>query len=183
LISNVTNNYLNIAEQKNRGIDLTVDYARDLPWDTKLSVELQSTWQLKDTTALFADTVVDSNGFVGDPDWTGQLVFTLEKGDLTGYWGIDMIGKASDAEDYADHSTAGTTFYKVHTEFVAYHNISVEKKFDKWTLLGGVANLFGEDPPQVTQAQGNYNMVGRSVLASQYDYIGRRLFVRMTAKF
>jgi iron complex outermembrane receptor protein len=183
LIADVTDNYLNIASQKNRGIDLTVNYARDLPWDTKLSVELQSTWQLKDTTALFADTIVDSNGFVGDPDWTGQLNFTLEKGDWTGYWRVDMIGKASDSEDYADHNTAGTTFYKIHTEFTAYHSVSVMKKFDDWTLMGGVANLFGEEPPQVTLAQGNYNTVGRSVLASQYDYIGRRLFVRMTAKF
>jgi iron complex outermembrane receptor protein len=47
----------------------------------------------------------------------------------------------------------------------------------------GVANLFDEAPPQVTMAQGNYNMVGRSVLASQYDYIGRRLFVRLESKF
>jgi len=183
LITDITDNYLNIASQKNRGIDLTVNYTRALPWDTKLSVELQSTWQLKDTTALFADTVVDTNGFVGDPDWTGQLNFTLEKGDWTGYWSVNMIGKASDAEDYVDHNTAGTTFYKVHTEFTAYHSVSLMKKFDDWTLMGGVANLFGEDPPQVTQSQGNYNMVGRSVLASQYDYIGRRLFVRMTAKF
>ncbi|WP_165184671.1 TonB-dependent receptor domain-containing protein [Caulobacter soli] len=183
LITTVTDNYLNIAEQKNRAIDLTVNYSRDMPWDTKLSVELQSTWQLKDTTALFADTVVDTNGFVGDPDWTGQLTFTLEKGDWTGYWGVDMIGKASDAETEADQNTAGTTFYKIHTEFTAYHNISLLKKFDNWTLMGGVANLFGEDPPQVTLQQGKYNTVGRSVLSSQYDYIGRRLFVRMTAKF
>ncbi|CAN5438701.1 TonB-dependent receptor [soil metagenome] len=183
LITNITNNYLNIASQKNTGIDLTVNYKRDLPWDTKLGVELQSTWQLKDTTALFAETVVDSNGFVGDPDWTGKLSFSLEKGDWTGFWGIDMIGKASDAENYADHNTASTLFYKVHTEFTAYHNISLMKKFDDWSVLGGVANVFGEDPPAMTQSQGNYNMVGSSVLSSQYDYIGRRLFVRIQAKF
>jgi len=183
LITSVTDNYLNIASQKNRGIDLTVNYGRDMPWDTRLSVELQSTWQLKDTTALFADTVVDSNGFVGDPDWTGQLNFTLEKGDWTGYWRVDMIGKGSDAETEPDQNAAGTTFYKIHTEFTAYHSLSLMKEFDDWSLMGGVANLFGEDPPQMTQSQGNYNMVGRSVLASQYDYLGRRLFVRMTAKF
>jgi iron complex outermembrane receptor protein len=183
LITTVTDNYLNIASQKNRGIDLTINYAHDLPWDSKLSVELQSTWQLEDTTALFADDVKDTNGFVGDPDWTGQLNFMVEKGDWTGFWRVDMIGKASDAETEADHNAAGTTFYKIHTEFTAYHSLSVQKEFDSWTLLGGVANLFGEDPPQVTLSQGNYSTVGRSVLASQYDYVGRRLFVRMTAKF
>jgi iron complex outermembrane receptor protein len=183
LIATVTDNYLNIASQVNRGLDLTVSYAHELPWSTRLNVDLQSTWQFKDTTALFADTIVDSNGFVGDPDWTGKLNFRLTKGEWTAYWGVDMIGKASDAEDYADSNAAKTTFYKIHTEFTAYHNVSLQKKFDDWTLLGGVANLFDEAPPQVTQTAGNYNMVGRSVLASQYDYIGRRMFVSIQAKF
>jgi hypothetical protein len=182
LIATVTDNYLNIASQVNRGLDLTVAYGQDLPWNTRLNVDLQSTWQFKDTTALFADTVVDSNGFVGDPDWTGKLNFRLTKGEWTAFWGVDMIGKASDAESYADSNAAKTTFYKIHTEFTAYHNVSLQKKFDEWTLLGGVANLFNEEPPQVTQNAGNYNMTGRSVLASQYDYIGRRVFLSMTGQ-
>jgi iron complex outermembrane receptor protein len=182
-IITITNNYLNIADQTNRGIDLTVRYATDLPWETKLTVDLQSTWQLKDTTALFADNVVDSNGFVGDPDWTGQLNFRLERGDVTAFWGVDMVGKASDAEDYADTAQSGAVKLKVHTEFTAYHNVSLQKKFDNVTLLGGVANLFDEAPPAVSQNAGNYNMTGYSVLSSQYDYIGRRVFVNITAKF
>ncbi|MBO9546754.1 TonB-dependent receptor [Caulobacter sp.] len=183
LVTTVTDNYLNIATQVNKGLDLTVNYGQDLPWDVRMDVELQSTWQFKDTTALFADTVVDSNGFVGDPDWTGQLNFRFTKGDWAALWGIDMVGKASDAEDYADSNTTKTTFYKIHTEFTAYHSLSLQKKFENFTVLGGVANLFDEAPPQVSQNAGNYNMVGRSVLASQYDYIGRRMFVSFQAKF
>ncbi|HQR91313.1 MAG TPA: TonB-dependent receptor, partial [Caulobacter sp.] len=183
LINSVTNNYLNIAEQANRGIDLTVRYGQELPWDSKLTVDLQTTWQLEDTTALFAGTTIDENGFVGDPDWTGQLNFRLTKGDWTGFWGIDMVGKASDAEDYADKNAAGTTFYKIHTEFTAYHSLSLQKKFDDWSILGGVANVFSEEPPAVSLGQGNYSTVGSSVLASQYDYFGRRLFVNITARF
>jgi len=183
LITRVTNNYINIAEQANRGIDLTVRYGQDLPWDSKLTVDLQSTWQLEDTTALFVGRTVDNNGYVGDPDWSGQLNFRLEKGEWTGFWGIDMIGKASDAERYATQNTAGTTFYKIHTEFTAYHSLSLQKKFDDWTLLTGVANVFNETPPALTLGQGRYNTVGSSVLASQYDYIGRRMFVNITARF
>ncbi len=183
LISTVTNNYLNIAEQSNRGIDLTVRYGQELPWDSKLTVDLQSTWQLEDTTALFAGTTIDDNGFVGDPDWTGQLNFRLTKGDWTGFWGIDMVGKASDAEDYDDRNTAGTSLYKIHTEFTAYHSVSLQKKFDDWSILGGVANVFNEAPPAVSLGQGDYDTVGGSVLSSQYDYFGRRLFVNITARF
>lgn len=183
LITSVTDNYINIAEQINRGIDLTVHYGQQLPWDVKMSVDLQSTWQLKDTEAKFADTIVDHNGFVGDPDWSGQLNLSFRKGDWTAFWGMDMIGKASDAETELDHNTAGTTFYKIHTEFTAYHNVSVRKEFDDLTVTGGVSNLFDEQPPAVTLGQGKYSTVGTSVLASQYDYLGRRVFLNIKAHF
>ncbi len=183
LITNVSDNYINIAEQINRGIDLTVRYGQQLPWDVKMVAELQSTWQLKDTEAKFADTVVDQNGFVGDPDWTGQLNLSFQKGPWTGFWGVDMIGKASDAETEADVSTSGTTFYKIHTEFTAYHNVSLRREFDDWSITGGVSNLFDEHPPAVSYRQGKYDTVGGSVLSSQYDYLGRRLFVNIKAHF
>ncbi|MET3665002.1 TonB-dependent receptor [Caulobacter sp. 1776] len=183
LITTVTNNYINIAEQINRGIDLTVQYGVDLPWDVRMTTELQSTWQLKDTEAKFADTVVDQNGFVGDPDWTGQLNLSFQKGDWTGFWGVDMIGKASDAETEVDKNTTGTLFYKIHTEFTAYHNVSLRKQFEGWSITGGVSNLFDEQPPALTIGQGKYNTVGTSVLSSQYDYLGRRAFLNIKAHF
>ena len=60
-----------------------------------------------------------------------------------------------------------------------------EKTQQRWKVSeqGGVANVFNEEPPQVSQNAGNYSMVGRSVLSSQYDYIGRRVFVSIQAKF
>ena len=183
LITSVTDNYINIAQQINRGIDLTVRYGQQLPWDIRMTTELQSTWQLKDTEAKFADTVVDFNGFVGDPDWTGQLNLNFQKGDWTAFWGIDMVGKASDAETEADHNTAGTLFYKIHTEFTAYHNVSLRKQFEGWSITGGVSNLFDEHPPAVTIGQGKYSTVGTSVLSSQYDYLGRRAFLNIKAHF
>ncbi|MDB5470018.1 MAG: TonB-dependent receptor [Caulobacter sp.] len=183
LITNVRDDFLNVAKQVNRGIDLTVSYARDLPWDTKLTVDLQSTWQLKDTIALFVDNTVDNNGDIGDPDWSGQLNFSLVHGDWTGFWGIDAIGKGSDAEDISDLSANGATGYKVHTEFTAYHSFSVEKKFATWRLLAGVANAFDEAPPAITQNLGQSNTEGYSVLSSQYDYVGRRFFMTFSTHF
>ena len=172
------------AEAAQRAIALGGAFdGHDLPADIRMTIDLQSTWQLEDKKALFADFVEDNNGRVGDPDWTGQLNFRFSRGDWTGFWGIDMVGKASDAEFFDDRNAAGTTFYKIHTEFTAYHSLSLQKRFEDWSLVGGVANLFNELPPQVTMAQGDYNMVGRSVLSSQYDYIGRRVFLSMQAKF
>lgn len=183
LITDITDNYINIAEQINRGIDLTVRYGVSLPWDIRMTTELQSTWQLKDTEAKFADTVEDLNGFVGDPDWTGQLNLSFQKGDWTGFWGVDMVGKASDAETEADTNTEKTLFYKVHTEFTAYHNVSLRRQFEGWSITGGVSNLFDEHPPAVSYLQGKYSTVGGSVLSSQYDYLGRRAFLNIKAHF
>ena len=50
-------------------------------------------------------------------------------------------------------------------------------------VRGGVSNLFDEHPPALTIGQGNYNMVGTSVQASQYDYLGRRAFLNIKAHF
>jgi len=183
LITQITDNYINIAEQINRGIDLTVRYGVNLPWDVRMTTELQSTWQLKDTEAKFADNIVDQNGFVGDPDWTGQLNLTFAKGDWTGFWGVDMIGKSSDAETEPSQNAAGTLFYKVHTEFTAYHNVSLSRQFEGWSITGGVSNLFDEHPPAITLNQGKYKTVGTSVLSSQYDYLGRRAFLNIRAHF
>ncbi|USQ94618.1 TonB-dependent receptor plug domain-containing protein [Caulobacter sp. RL271] len=183
LVTDITDNYINIAEQINRGIDLTVRYGVQLPWDIRMTTELQSTWQLKDTEAKFADTVKDLNGLVGDPDWTGQLNLSFQKGDWTGFWGIDMVGKASDAETEADTNAAGTLFYKIHTEFTAYHNVSLRRQFEGWSITGGVSNLFDEHPPAVSYLQGQYSTVGGSVLSSQYDYLGRRAFLNIKAHF
>lgn len=182
-ITEVRDQYINIANQINRGIDLTVRYRRELPWQTKLYVDLQSTWQLEDKIALFPDAVDDVNGFVGDPDWTGQLNVRLERNDWTLFWGVDAVGKASDAETLPDTNAAGTTRYKVNTEFTAYHSFALQREWDKLRVLVGVANAFDEHPPSITRGVGVGNegalgtsdgQEGRSVLSSQYDYIGRR---------
>ena len=54
---------------------------------------------------------------------------------------------------------------------------------DGFTILGGVSNVFNETPPAVTLGQGEYSTVGGSVFASQYDYLGRRVFLNISTHF
>jgi iron complex outermembrane receptor protein len=182
LIQTVKDNYLNVASQLNRGIDLTVDYGYEFDFG-KLNINLQSTWQLEDKVELFAGNSVDTNGDVGEPDWSGAMNIRFDRGDWTGFWSIDAIGKGSEAEDIGDTNAAKTIAYKVHTEFTAYHSLSLRKKMDQLSVLVGVANLFAENPPAVTQGLGQFSNQGKSVLASQYDYFGRRAFVNITKRF
>ena len=192
LITTVRDSFINIAQQKNRGIDLTVNYRRELPWNTTMVVDLQSTWQLEDKVALFEDSIADLNGFVGDPDWTGQFNVRFEKDDWTVFWGVDAVGKASDAETLDDISTNGLHKYKVHNEFTAYHSFAIQKEWDDLRVLFGVANVFDEHPPAVSRGVGVGNegplgtadgQIGRAILASQYDYIGRKAYLNISKKF
>jgi iron complex outermembrane receptor protein len=113
----------------------------------------------------------------------------LDRGPWTFNWNTLMIGKASDAgpEQIGSNTNAAVTrLHKVHTEFTAYHAASVKYEMeDDWSVTVGVANLFDEHPPAMTTlavGQG-YSTAGRSVLASQYDYFGRRAFVNLTKSF
>jgi iron complex outermembrane receptor protein len=54
---------------------------------------------------------------------------------------------------------------------------------DSWTVLVGIANVFDDAPPAVSQGLGQFSNIGVSVLASQYDYFGRRGFVNITKRF
>ncbi len=112
-IQTVDNNYVNVAEQVNRGIDLTVRYQHE--WDFgKLTIDSQFTWQLHDTTQLFGNFAPsDYNGatfgFDG-PDFTGNLNIRFDHGDWTAFWGMDILGKASDTELYGTDTFASTRF-------------------------------------------------------------------------
>jgi len=179
LITDIRDSFINIASQVNRGIDLTISYNHEFDFG-RFSFNSQFSWQLEDVTALFEGVTVDTNGDIGDPDFVGNLNFRFDRADWTVNWAVDMIGKSSEAEDIGDGGGA----YKVHNEFTAYHSLSLRKKMDDWTFLGGVANLFDEAPPAVTTlALGQYNTVGTSILGSQYDYFGRRLFLSVQKKF
>jgi iron complex outermembrane receptor protein len=199
LITDIVDNYINIADQQNRGIDLTIGYTRDTPIGLA-SFDAQATWALEDTIALFPGFVDDTNGDVGDPDFVAQFDTRLDRGDWTFNWSVSMVGRASDAEDEPDGLAAvdyitddgsgpvTTVVFpersgKIYTEFTAYHDLSVRRTFNSWQFLAGVANVFDEAPPAVSQNLGNYERIGRSVWESQYDYIGRRAFVNVTKSF
>ncbi len=189
----VHNNYVNVAEQVNRAIDLNVDYRHDFPLG-RLSFHSEFTWQLQDTTRLNGDSEEDDyNGstFIYDgPDFSGRMNLSFSHDDWTVNWTTSITGKGSDAElsddvtgssKYASATdydyVSGDVYYKYvyrkyHTEFMAYHDVSFRKELDdKTTLTFGIQNLFDEAPPSTssTYRVGNSEVWG-------YDLKGRRGF-------
>ncbi|MDX2275272.1 MAG: TonB-dependent receptor [Hyphomonadaceae bacterium] len=183
LINTINDSYLNVNSQLNRGIDVTALYEHAFPWGD-FTAEAQFTYQLEDTVALFAGTERDTNGANGDPELVGSLDLELERGDWTFFWGMDFIGETDDSRYVSDTSGSGTTRYDITAEAVTYHSASVEYEFDTWSLLAGVANIFDQEPPTVsTVGSAGQSYVGPSIFASQYDYLGRRAFIRVQKTF
>lgn len=183
LIDTVNNSFLNINSQNNRGLDLTAQYGHEFSFGD-LTLQAQATWQFEDVLELFDGTGQDLNGRVGDPDFVGNLDAQFEHGDWTFFWRTQFIGSSSDIDNVSQTNIAGTTRYDIEAEFITYHSASISRDFDRWGVVLGVANLTNQEPPTVsTVGAAEQSYLGNSVLASQYDYVGRRLFLRLTRDF
>ncbi len=99
-IIGVNNSYVNVAEQVNRGIDLTLRYEHEFDIG-RLTFDSQFTWTTRDSTVLLGGAAVeDSNGETTEPDFTGTMNLRFDRGDWTAFWSTDLLGKQSDTEDY-----------------------------------------------------------------------------------
>jgi len=188
LVSTVTNNFINIAEQTNEGVDVAAQYSRDFSFGT-LTMNTSHTFQLTDEIQLLPTSApFDGNGEFGDPKWVGEVSATLERGPWSLFWGVDFIGKTSNIDSFGGNTGTylGTPVtFKLKTEDTTYHNVSLSRElaFDI-TVRAGVSNVFDEQPPAVTTLNlGEYNTVGTSAFTSQYDWLGRRFFVNFNKKF
>lgn len=116
-ITTVDNSYINVASQKNRGIDLTFRYQHDFE-ATKLTVDGQFTWTMEDTTQLLGSSEPeDFNGGTGEPDFSGQFNVRLDRGDWTFNWNMDLLGKASDTDIIGTDLASSNATYNVTCTF------------------------------------------------------------------
>jgi iron complex outermembrane receptor protein len=216
-ILTINNSYVNVASQKNRGIDLNIRYVNEFDFG-RLQIEGEFTWQLEDKTQLLgSSTIEDFNGttygFDG-PDFSGNVNARFSKNDWTFFWGMNIVGKGSDTEYYRGDEFASTrysstcrnaastvapcttliaspataaglsvigqpVYYKQYTEFYMTHDLTVRKRMDKWTLQGGVQNVFDERPPAGSAGQFR---IGTAAITG-YDMVGRSVFVRAGYKW
>ncbi len=179
-ILSVEDNYVNVAEQQNRGYDLTVRYKHSFPF-ADMTIDAQGTWQIEDVIDFSGLATVDANEVAGEPAFTGQANVRFDRGDWTFLWSLDHIGHQFPSEPV----TGGTSRYpddvlfKRWRESTTYHHLSLRKKWDNLEIVGGVRNVFDEHPPA-----GSFNefRIGTATL-NQYDMLGRRVFINFSAAF
>lgn len=186
-IQSVNNSYVNVAEQINRGLDLTIRYQHEFDFG-KLTMDGQFTWQFEDVVELLAGAATEEYngstfGYDG-PDFTGTLRTRFDRGDWTTTWTTVLLGKGSDTEIYGGDVFGSSVYgqavyYKQYAEFTAYHHLSLRRKYNDWTFVAGVRNVFDERPP--SQSSGQFRI--GTAANGNYDLIGRRAFFEITKKW
>jgi iron complex outermembrane receptor protein len=170
-ITQINNSYVNVADQINRGIDLTLRWQQDIDVFGRLTVDGQFTWQLEDVTTLLQGAAQeDFNGTTYNydgPDFTGRVNTRIDKGDWTFFWGMTIIGKGSDTEQIG-----GDVF--TQTRYSSTCRVSGGPALPCFSLLGS----------------GPLTVVGRPVYFKQYneltiynDVAIRRKFDQWTLQF
>jgi iron complex outermembrane receptor protein len=187
LITTVTDNFLNIATQQNRGLDFDAVYRTDIPWGD-LTMRLQASKTLEDKTQLLpTSTPEEDNGLAGHPEWVGNFDATLKTGPFEFYYGLRYVGATSNVERFGPAAQTyqfENVHYVLSTDEVIYHNISVAVEPDEGLNVRlGISNVLDEKPPLVTALSDEFDTLGNVALYSQYDFMGRTVFLNITKAF
>jgi iron complex outermembrane receptor protein len=133
----------------------------------------------------------DNNGWAGEPEWVGNLNFTLTNGPWTGFWGVRYVGDTSNVEPFeAGNPNKPYTYlnkpviYILDTPEVFYHSLSLGYDWEEMGVQArfGIRNVLDTKPP-ITSANAGYFRQGNSVIESQYDLFGRTFFLNLSKTF
>lgn len=196
-INRIFDKYINIASQRNTGIDAVLRIDQGLGSLGKLSLLADMTWQIKDNSRLLPGSSLQStNGEAGSPKWVGDFRATwIHPSGFSLFYGINVIGATSNVQDFLDanggepciNSTVyGTYCPDLTAPATFYHNMSVSQDIaeGRFSITAGVSNLFDTRPPRVSVLNGGeIGLLGPVIYASQYGFTGRRAFVNVSAKF
>ncbi|MEG3180281.1 TonB-dependent receptor domain-containing protein [Sphingomonas sp. LT1P40] len=196
-INEVFDKFVNIAAQRNSGVDLNVNIRQNLGSLGNVSLTADMTWQTRDDFTLQPGSPTSStNGEAGSPQWVGdfRMFWQLPNNSTSVFYGMNVIGGTSNVQDFLDDNgnnaciastIRGTYCPDLTAPAVFYHNISITQEIeDVFDLTLGVSNLFDTKPPRVSYLNGGQiSMLGPVVAASQYSFVGRRFFVNVSRKF
>lgn len=201
-LSSFINPYLNVSEQSASGIDFDFRFQHPVAGG-KFVLRAEATRNIHQYYQLFStDAKTDYNGTLGvqgfgaGPKWVGNLVgrYTFPGDKITIQYGLKYVGKQDSTEFGKTSSGAnynapflGAVNYDLVAEEYWEHGASIQFKIeDLGQLTLGVNNLFDAKPPIISSCPNSacqYTRIGNRFNSSNYDLIGRTVFVNVTRTF
>lgn len=174
----VTNGNVNISDSNVRGIDFNARYVVPVAGGS-LRLNAAATYYLEQSDRLFpTDPLVDNNGDIFYPKWTGTFDATYKIDQLSFYYGLNWVGSMDSYEAVGEDPA--TSIYQFHTPNYFTHSASIRWTNDKYAFTIGVKNFTDKEPPSISAFV--YNRLGNAPLYSGYDFVGRTFFMNFTAK-
>jgi outer membrane receptor protein involved in Fe transport len=172
----VVTGYVNISTSVLRGIDYTARFTAPVgPGKVRLGAQVTQ-FLKRYTLGLPTDPVVDVNGYIANPKFTGTFDAAYIVGGFTLRYGAEWV-QHTDSDAYI----GGGPTYIFHTPDYWLHSLSVTYRTDRFEYGIGVRNLTNKNPPFISS--GAYTRIGNAPLYSGYDFVGRTFFANVVAHF
>ncbi len=195
-LDSFSNPYLNVAQQRVRGIDFDLRYATDA-FGGKFVAHAQATRMINQIFQLFStDDPEEYNGTLGvqgagaGPKWVASLDlrYTLPSEKVVLRYGVDYVGPQDSSDDeLAVAPFLGQVATDLRAEAYWEHSLSVQFRWqDIGQVTFGVTNLFNTKPPRISSyptSAGQFTRIGNYFNSSNYDILGRQLYLNVTRTF
>ena len=201
----IDSGFINREAEKARGVDLNVAFDDtwtifERPIDVGLDITANRNLE-RSTLFINEDTLEeDVENFQGEwgfPDWNVRTGIRFDYDDVRFTWetrylssvkqdsaGVDAFDNAITGGSDACEGPPNDVLCRDYADIANYflHNASVYYFGDKWTLGGGIRNVFNEAPPQVDSNEPIAEINGTPI-GYGYDINGRTYFVNVAVNF
>lgn len=175
----VNDAYTNLATEKVRGLDVTLNLAQEVGPGT-LGAVVSFTRYYTQSEKIFPDDPLEEyNGSLEKPEFGGAATISYSIDSWRFLYGVEWVG-SMDGYDEADEDPADSIADFTVPSYLE-HRVSVRYEADTWKTTLGVRNLTNETPPEISA--GYFNRVGNSPLYSAYDYVGREVFLNFQINY
>lgn len=191
-ITDVHATYVNINQERDRGYDIQLNYAKDFSFG-RLTLDGEWTYTMQHVQQVFSSSeasgfgINDFTGSIGNPHWVAIMNAGLKRGDWTYNWQGFYTSASSDwrfEDPVFTYLGRPDTTEVIRMGGQVRHTVSATYDYiDKMKITFGIRNLTDRTPPLVSGTIGTENLLGNVPLAAtQYDWFGRTYFARLNIK-
>jgi outer membrane receptor protein involved in Fe transport len=184
----------NLGSLKTSGIDIGVNYRQPIADWGSLGFTFQGTWvQSFETQPLPNGGSYDCVGYYGttcgqpSPEWRHRfgIAWNMPWNLMAGLTWRYISSVNVDSSSSNPLLTGAFNPPDLEIGSQSYFDLALQWAINKnFSVRGGINNLFDKDPPVVTQTIAGPSVNGNgNTFPGVYDYLGRNIFLGITAKF